>query len=209
VVLGEDSDPYNPNVISSPADAVSVREKAGSTSVSFLAAVGIFVVVSMAAGLVGMFAFAGFKAGMPGASPSGTDAASALADATPPWFKDMGLVVACAVAAVGAARAGAGTVGDAVFSIRTRTTDGRAPSRVRQLARAAIPMALVAAGTLGGVIWLSVFVALAGSGVGLLRADRRGVYELLTGLVQFSTAPVKTTREIRLAEAQRSREAQP
>jgi hypothetical protein len=58
------------------------------------------------------------------------------------------------------------------------------------------------------VIWLSVLVALAGSGVGLLRADRRGVYELLTGLVQFSTAPTKTTREERLAEAQRSREGQ-
>ena len=209
MVPGEDSDPYTPKVISSPADVVSVREKVGSTSVSVLAAVGIFVVVSMATGLVGMFAFAGFKAGMPGASPSGTDAASALADATPTWFKDMGLVVACAVAAVGAARAGAGTVGDAVFSIRTRTTDGRAASRVQQLARAAIPMALVAAGTLGRVIWLSVLVALAGSGVGLLRADRRGVYELLTGLAQVSTAPVRTTRESRLAEAQRSRESQP
>jgi len=86
--------------------------------------------------------------------------------------------------------------------------DGRAASRARQLTRAAIPVALVAAGTLGRVIWLSVLVALAGSGVGLLRADRRGVYELLTGLVQLSTAPAQTSREIRLAEAQRSREAQ-
>jgi hypothetical protein len=207
-VLGEGSDAYTPTVISSPDGVVSVRERLGSTSVSFLAAVGIFVVVSMATGLVGMFAFAGFKAGMPGAAPSGTDAASALADATPSWYTDLALGIACAVTALGAARAGAGTVGDAVLSIRTRTTDGRAASRVRQLARAAIPVALVAAGTLGRVIWLSVLVALAGSGVGLLRADRRGVYELLTGLVQFSTAPTKTTREERLAEAQRSREGQ-
>lgn len=184
-------------MISSPAGVVTVRERLGSTSVSFLAAAGIFVVVSMATGLVGMFAFAGFKAGMPGASSSGTDAASALAHATPTWYSDLALVVACSVAAVGASRAGAGTVGDAAFSITTRTTDGRATSRVRQFARAAIPMALVAAGTLGRGIWLSVLVALAGSGVGLLRADRRGVYELLTGLVQLSTAPAKPSRSRR------------
>ena len=207
-MLGAYLDPYTPKMDLSPADAVSVREKLGSTSVSVLSAVGIFVVVSMAMGMVGMFSFAGFKAGMPGLSPAGTDAASALADATPTWFKDLGLVLACTVAAVGASRAGAGTVGDAVFSLNARTTDGRLPSRARQLARAAIPLAIVAAGTFGQVIWSSVLVALVGSLVGVLRADRRGVYELLTGLVQHSTAPVKTTREMRLAEAQRSRKTE-
>ena len=162
--------------------------------------------MSMATGLVGLFAFAGFKAGMPGASASGGDVASALADATPTWYTDGTLVLACAVAAVGASRAGAGTIGDAVFSIMTRTADGRAPSRVRQTTRAAVPLGIVALGTVGHVIWLAVLVALAGSGVGLLRADRRGAYELLTGLVQYSTAPARTSREVRLAEAQRSRE---
>ena len=207
-MLGEDSDTYTPKMSSSPAGVVSVRERLGSTSVSFLAAAGTFVVVSMATGLVGMFAFAGFKTGMPGASAAGTDAASALADATPTWYTDLALLVACLVAVVGASRAGAGTVGDAVFSITTRTTDGRAAPRVRELARAAIPVAVVAAGTLGQVFWVTVLVALAGSAVGVLRADRRGVYELLTGLVQVSTAPAKTTREMRLAEAKRSRDAQ-
>ena len=72
-MLGAYLDPYTPKMDLSPADAVSVREKLGSTSVSVLSAVGIFVVVSMAMGMVGMFSFAGFKAGMPGLSPAGTD----------------------------------------------------------------------------------------------------------------------------------------
>jgi hypothetical protein len=51
----------------------------------------------------------------------------------------------------------------------------------------------------------SIIIVLGASSVALFRDDRRGLWELASGIHLDSTVPVKTTREQRLAEAEASR----
>ena len=124
------------------------------------------------------------------------------------WFTYLSLVVSCVVAAVAASRMGRGTIGDAVFSLTVTGVDGGAVSSRQQLFRAALPVAIVAIGSLVGLVWLFVVVVLAGSLYGLTRRDRRGLYELAFGVVQHSTEPVKGSPEQWREAAARSRESQ-
>jgi hypothetical protein len=91
-------------------------------------------------------------------------------------------------------RAGIGTPGDAVMTLRACDGSGAAASRGRNLLRGAVPVGLLAVvAQLAGSGWALVALAALWAPA-LVRADRRTAVDLLVGVVPRSLAPAKTGR---------------
>jgi hypothetical protein len=180
----------------------SRRDRAISSTVTALAAIGLYIVTSMLLGLVTVFLFARDSMGLAfGAQAGGSDVmrqAAQTADTRIPVWASLGvLVVSALVAWLGAARFGHGMVGDPVASIKALGPDGERVTRGRTLLRAGVPVLVAAVGISLGLGPTVFFVLVVCAAVAAYREDRRGPFELLAKVHLTSTDAVKIDRETR------------
>ncbi len=187
--------------------APGARDRFISILVTMLTAGFLYIVVGFVLSGVVLLLFA------QGSNVSGriTDPsfARAVAANAPGWVAPTLLYLPLVAAAVGAGRFGLGTVGDAVGSMKAVDASGARAAAWRTYVRTGLPMVVVGLGFAGGVLMSSIIIVLGASIVALFRDDRRGLWELASGIHLDSTVAVKTTREQRLAEAEASRRPRP
>jgi hypothetical protein len=97
------------------------------------------------------------------------------------------------VAWLGSCRLGVGTPRDAVMALQARDDSGERVGRSRNLARTAMPVAVVGVGVLAGHPAVGLGLAAVLWAPALVRRDRRTAYDLVAGVVPHSTEPQKTS----------------
>lgn len=138
------------------------RDRIIASLVSAVVALGLFMLVSLVVGAAGgvVFGRGGF----------------------PVWAAWGALLVSAAVAWLGVARLGRGLIGDRAGSLQAVGPDWEPASSARTLVRAGVPILV---GIVGIVFGLGPTMVVVYFGAGLwaaLRADRRGPWELVSGV---------------------------
>jgi hypothetical protein len=100
----------------------------------------------------------------------------------PVWAAWSALLLSGAVAWLGTARLGRGLLGDRAGSIQAVGADGLPASAGRTLLRAGLPVLVGLVGIVLGLGPTLVVLFFAAGLVGVLRADRRGPFEMLSGV---------------------------
>lgn len=145
----------------------SRRDRAIASLVSAGVTLGLFILMSMVVGALGRVVFG--------------------AGSFPVWAAWSALLVSAGVCWLGAAQLGRGLIGDRAGSLVAVDADGLPASAGRTLLRAGIPVLIGMAGVVVGLGPTLVVLYTACGLVAVMRADRRGPFEMLSGVHLVTT----------------------
>lgn len=147
----------------------SRRDRSISSLVSAVTAIALFLLASIAVGAAGgaVFGSGGF----------------------PVWAAWSALLLSALVAWLGTARLGRGLIGDRAGSIQALGPDGLPATAGRTLLRAGVPVLVGVVGIVLGLGPTLVVLYVAAGLVAVLRADRRGPFEIVSGVRLTSLLP--------------------
>lgn len=153
----------------------SRRDRAMASLVSATVTIGLFMLVSLVVGAAGgaVFGRGGF----------------------PVWAAWGALLLSAIVAWLGVSRLGRGLIGDRAGSLQALGPDGLPASPLRTLARSGVPVLVGIVGIVLGLGPTLVVVYAVCGMVAVLRTDRRGPFEMLSG-VQLVPAAATATAEL-------------
>jgi hypothetical protein len=190
----------------------SRRDRVIASSASAFLAVVLYVVTTIVLGALAIFLFARESIAQAWSSQAAGGLSMRVAvDTTgtsmPGWVSWTVVVGAGLMAWLGAARFVRGLVVDPVGSVRALGPDGAFASRGRTLVRAGVPVWFAVLGSAVGAGPYVLLVLLVCAGLAAYRSDRRGPFELVSGIRLESTVPVKFDRDQRRAELRAARAA--